>query len=219
MAVTPNQNIYHPTGLSPYNIVGDLTAMAESVDNLLTPQAQITRVGTIAEANIVAADRHAVRPISVDDPVMVWVSSEPTGRNLKVTTTFVGGVGSWATYFNTSDTSTAQISYTDNKFGDYGGNIVNRPTLTRIGQTVMFSGATTINTAGVLGGVTSVNFGTIPAGFRPVSQANVLQQASGTDHWLLQVGANGVVLAGRYTGTQGVNVWLPITATWITSEA
>lgn len=86
----------------------------------------------------------------------------------------------------------------------------NRPQVRKIEKIVHLRGAVTNSTAWQIHN----NIITIPAGFRPSGNENILQQGSGSNRYLLVVQTNGVCNAQRYTNNTTMNNTVP-TGSWL----
>lgn len=91
----------------------------------------------------------------------------------------------------------------------------------RNGNYVQIQGA--VKNSAVLPAADSTIVGTVPAGYRPVTNINITAHGSGMNLFLLQVSTTGSITVSRYgTGTQidvPVGAWLNIGVGYITNDA
>lgn len=92
------------------------------------------------------------------------------------------------------------------------------PTVRRYGKVVSLTGSLK-NSSAVTLNATHTKVFSIPSGYRPPVDLQVLCQGSGANEFLLQVKTNGDVLFGRYGGNSyteaGAGSWFPFHATWV----
>lgn len=121
---------------------------------------------------------------------------------------------------------TATGAFTD-PFVAYGAGNLSGGTFNiyKWGRVVTIIGQASITTAQTLE-VTSIQMGTVPAGYRPRQQVYTIQQASAGYHWFLQINAAGKMWCGRYSDGQNykttsaqtsssAGTWFPFTVTYI----
>lgn len=99
-------------------------------------------------------------------------------------------------------------------------NAATAPYYTKYGKLVNAGGAVKPTSEVAAGGTLTI--GTLPAGFRPLCELNVLCQGSSNATWLLTVTTAGVLQAKRYrNGTTNAamttSTWLPFNITFITA--
>lgn len=100
-------------------------------------------------------------------------------------------------------------------------NTSNPVTYRKEGATVFLTGIVS-PAAAFTGSTDKITIGTLPSGYRPRRQQNLLCQGSGLAKWLLTVETNGVVACSRYHDNSGyaqatTSSWMPFSATFMTA--
>ena len=119
--------------------------------------------------------------------------------------------------FETED-SGWQTATLSSLFKPYNNKEANTPKYRRSGKIVEIRG-TVSPSSEIAGSSSGKEIFTIPEGYRPSDDVNIVCQGSGKNIWLLTVKANGNVLFARYGTTEFIacpsSGWLPLSVTYI----
>lgn len=172
MPITP-QGIWYPGSSDDVTpLETTFSAMASSIDNILSGDVQIHRVANTTERNALVSQY----PPSASSPLFVWRANATNGRELEYTKD-----GTNWYYINTSEDDTGWVNLTlENGWTVSAGRT---PQVRRIGNIVQMQGR-------VEGG--SGNVATLPPQFRPPqSHSFIVRDGGTTNSGPMAVSTNG----------------------------